>query len=49
MTMKKQYIHPDTIVVKLSGKSVFMQGTGGGNGPSQVRGHRGNMGWDEEE
>jgi len=47
MKKKKQYQHPAMIIVKLSGKNLLMQSTGG-DGPAGVRAHRCDIDWEEE-
>ena len=47
MKEKKQYKHPVTAVVKLSGNVSILQSTGG-DGPSNLRRHRDHTNWDEE-
>lgn len=51
MKEKKQYKHPVTAVVKLSGNvSILQPSTGGdgGDGPAHLRRHRDHTNWDEE-
>lgn len=46
MGKKKQYEHPAMIVVRISGKDGLMSAMS--NEPANVRGHRGDIDWDEE-
>ena len=51
MQEKKLYQHPDMTIVKLSGNVNLLEGSDsgtGGEGASQVRGHRGSIDWEEE-
>ena len=48
MKEKKLYKHPAMAVVKLSGNVSILQGSTGGDGPSDRRRHRDHTNWEEE-